>query len=248
MSNSKLCISICAKNSEELFERMVRAEDLADVIEVRFDCLEGEDIVEIANKLSATGKNFLLTFRSPEQGGHREISIEQRKEFWSQVPATKWADAEPDIVEDVEARGFEKLICSYHATSNTFANIRQIFALLADTKADVLKIAVPTDAAVDAIPLWNLLDAAKKENKGIIPIAMGEARLQQPAGDAADPRLFHDICLAWIRGRNCAWTDLGGRHAKCFSLERPQPRDGDLWHRRGRYHVFPFAVDAQRRF
>jgi len=175
MKNCNLCISICAKTSEELFEKIVRAEDLADVIEVRFDCLEGEDTLEIAKRLSATGKNFLLTFRSPEQGGHREISIEERKEFWTQVPNAKWADAEPDIVEDLEVRSFEKLICSYHATSNTFANIRQIFALLADTKADILKIAVPTDAAVDAIPLWNLLDAAKKENKGIIPIAMGEA-------------------------------------------------------------------------
>jgi 3-dehydroquinate dehydratase / shikimate dehydrogenase len=175
MNDGKLCISIRATSSEDLFEKIVRAEDFADVIEVRFDSLEGEDLVEIAKRISATAKNFLLTFRPVEQGGLRELEVEERKDFWSQVPNLKWADAEPDIIEDVEARGFEKLICSYHASSNTIANIRQIFALLADTKAEILKIVVPSTAAVDAIPVWNLLDSAKEANKKIVPIAMGEA-------------------------------------------------------------------------
>ncbi|MFL6466662.1 MAG: shikimate dehydrogenase [Pyrinomonadaceae bacterium] len=175
MNNGKLCISICAKSSEELFEMIVRAEELADVIEVRFDCLENEDRIAIAERLSATGKNFLLTFRSAEQGGPHAISTEERKAFWSNVPNAKWADAEPDIVEDVETRGFERLICSYHAASNTSANIRQIYALLAETKADVLKIAVPSEAAVDAIPVWKLFETSKNGGKGLVPIAMGEA-------------------------------------------------------------------------
>jgi 3-dehydroquinate dehydratase / shikimate dehydrogenase len=175
MNDGKLCISVRAKSSEELFEKIVRAEELADVIEVRFDSLEGENLVEIAKRISATGKNFLLTFRPAEQGGLRELQVEERKNFWSQVPNSKWADAEPDIIEDVEERGFEKLICSYHASSNTVANIRQIFALLADTKAEILKIVVPSAAAVDAIPVWNLLQSANDLNKKIVPIAMGEA-------------------------------------------------------------------------
>jgi 3-dehydroquinate dehydratase/shikimate dehydrogenase len=175
MNDVKLCISICAKSSEELFEKIVRAEDLADVIEVRFDCIDPDERIEIANHIASTGKNFLFTFRPAEQGGNAEIPVETRKEFWSLVPNSKWADAEPDIVEDVESRGFQKLICSYHASSNTVANIKQIFALLADTKTEVLKIAVPTESAVDAIPVWNLLESAKAENKSIVPIAMGEA-------------------------------------------------------------------------
>jgi 3-dehydroquinate dehydratase/shikimate dehydrogenase len=175
MNDVKLCISICAKSSEEVFEKIVRAEDLADVIEVRFDCIDAEERIEIAKRISATGKNFLITFRPSEQGGNSDLSVEVRKEFWSLVPNTKWADAEPDIIEDVETRGFEKLICSYHASSNTVANIKQIFALLADTKAEILKIAVPAESAVDAIPVWNLLESAKAENKSVVPIAMGEA-------------------------------------------------------------------------
>ena len=173
MNNGKICVSVCAKNSQELFEKIVRAEDIADLIEVRFDCLENENLLDIAKKLAATGKPFLFTYRSAEQGGHQDITTEDRKAFWSQVPANKWADLEPDIIEDFDGRGFERLICSYHASSNTAANIRQIFALLADTKAGIIKLAVPTDAAVDAIPVWSLLK--ESNGKAIVPIAMGEA-------------------------------------------------------------------------
>jgi 3-dehydroquinate dehydratase/shikimate dehydrogenase len=188
MNDTKLCISICAKNSEELFEKIVHAEDLADVIEVRFDCLGSEERLTIAEQLSATGKNFLITFRPAEQGGHTELEVSERKEFWARIPTSKWADGEPDVIEDIDTRGFEKVICSYHASSNTAGNIGQIFALLADTKADILKIAVPTNAAVDAIPVWNLIEAAKAANKKIVPIAMGEAgkwtRVLGPASGA----------------------------------------------------------------
>lgn len=175
MNNGKLCISICAKSSEELFEKIVRAEELADVIEVRFDCLDPHVRLDIAKRISATGKNFILTFRSAEQGGRQDLEVAERKEFWNAVPADKWADIEPDLIENVDIRGFEKLICSYHASSNSSTSIRQIFALLADTKADVLKIAVPTDSAVDSIAVWNLIEDAKAANKEIIPIGMGEA-------------------------------------------------------------------------
>ena len=175
MNNGTLCISICAKSSEELFEKIVRAEETADVIEIRFDCIEPSERLGIASQISATGKNFILTFRPAEQGGIIDLDVAERNEFWHAIPATKWADVEPDLIEAVESRGFEKLICSYHASSNTAANIRQIFALLADTRADVLKIAVPTDSAVDGIPVWKLIEKAKVAGKEIIPIAMGEA-------------------------------------------------------------------------
>ena len=175
MNKGKLCISIGAKNSEELFEKIVRAEELADVIEVRFDYVESDERLEIARRISATGKNFILTFRPAEQGGFRELDVPVRKEFWHSVPSSKWADVEPDLVEDVEARGFERLICSYHASSNTATNIRQIFSLLADTRADILKIAVPSTSAVDAIAVWNLMGDATAAKKGLIPVAMGEA-------------------------------------------------------------------------
>ena len=39
MNNGKICISVCAETADELIEQIKRSEDLADVIEIRFDCL-----------------------------------------------------------------------------------------------------------------------------------------------------------------------------------------------------------------
>ncbi len=40
MNNGKICVSVCAETADELIEQIKRAEDLADVIEIRFDCLK----------------------------------------------------------------------------------------------------------------------------------------------------------------------------------------------------------------
>ena len=39
MNNGKICISICAETAEDLIAQIKRAEELADVIEIRFDYL-----------------------------------------------------------------------------------------------------------------------------------------------------------------------------------------------------------------
>ena len=46
---------------------------------------------------------------------------------------------------------------------------------VASSNAPVLKIAVAVSDATDAVPVWKLLDHAKREGRGMIPIAMGEA-------------------------------------------------------------------------
>ena len=44
MNNGKICVSVCAETADEMIEQIKRAEDLADVIEIRFDCLENKEI------------------------------------------------------------------------------------------------------------------------------------------------------------------------------------------------------------
>ena len=75
MNNGKICVSICAETADELIEQIKRAEDLADVIEIRFDCLEENEAKKMLNNLVSLrqkiGKPFLITFRPKEQGGKR---------------------------------------------------------------------------------------------------------------------------------------------------------------------------------
>jgi 3-dehydroquinate dehydratase / shikimate dehydrogenase len=87
-----------------------------------------------------------------------------------------------------------KIICSFHSFQyliKEFQNIERIYSAMSaiflsgshsanftprpPRTVDIIKIAVKTDDITDSIPIWQLLNRAKSENKEIIPIAMGES-------------------------------------------------------------------------
>jgi len=182
MNNGKICVSVCAATADELIQQIKRAESLADVIEIRFDCLEKSELAvfedkkryELYQKLPATQKNYLTTFRPKEQGGNREVTQEERDHFWNSGYEIGWADCEEDFIEDSFYWIWEERICSYHDFNGVPDNLDEIYERLKATNADVIKIAVQTRDITDAIPVWKLLEKARSENRQIIPIAMGE--------------------------------------------------------------------------
>ena len=193
MNKGKICVSVCAKTADELIEQIKRAEDLADVIEIRFDCLEEINLETLWSKIKGIRKNFdgkfLATFRPSEQGGNRDLSLNQRKEFWRETYVYEfvdWGDFEFDFESEWNSyfeAVFNRMIYSFHNFTKTSVFIEPIYeqlAKLTDYKhprkdKDVVKIAVQADDITDTIPVWKLLKKAKSENKQIIPIAMGEA-------------------------------------------------------------------------
>ena len=73
MNNGKICISVCAETADELIMKWERAEEYADVVELRFDCLN-ETYLDDPDKLRAISntefrKPVLSTFRPKVQGG-----------------------------------------------------------------------------------------------------------------------------------------------------------------------------------
>lgn len=185
MNNGKICVSICAKSSEEFIEQIERAKSVADVIELRFDCLEKIEPEKLSNALQRIRRSFkgkfLATFRPTEQGGKRNLTVCEREEFWfdSGVPEfADWVDFELDFPKENTSKhsvkSFEKVIKSSHDFEKVPENLNEIYALLA-AKAKTLKIAVQTADIIDTIAVWKILERAKRENKQIIPIAMGEA-------------------------------------------------------------------------
>lgn len=65
MNNGKICISVCAETADELIEQIKRAEELADIIEIRFDCLVEREFDSAFQKLNnfEYKKTFLATLR-----------------------------------------------------------------------------------------------------------------------------------------------------------------------------------------
>jgi 3-dehydroquinate dehydratase/shikimate dehydrogenase len=177
MNNGRICISICAKTADELFEKLARAEPLADVIEVRFDCIEEAELEKAVGVAIASDSDVLATFRPAEQGGHRQLTRNARADFWnSGTDINFWGgDFELDVVDDSFYWLWGVRICSFHDFTGEASNPASIYDELVKTGAGILKIAIRTDNITDAIPLWQLSGKSRSAGKEIIPIAMGEA-------------------------------------------------------------------------
>ena len=179
MNNGKICISVCAETAEDLIAQIKRAEDLADVIEIRFDCLEPGQIQKVFAFL-ASKKTLLLTYRPIEQGGKVELNPSQRIAFWNAFVVnglfdsrTFLVDLEFDLKSQISNFKFQKII-SFHDFSGVPNDLEKIYKNLSEN-SQTIKIACQANDIIDAIPLWKLLEKAKSENQKIIPIAMGEA-------------------------------------------------------------------------
>ena len=174
MNNGKICVSVCAETADEMIEQIKRAEELADFIEIRFDCLNESEIKLIWNSQVAS-KPEICTFRPQEQGGKRDISKRERLEFWRSGNSLDCVDFEIDLYEMDVTWNHRLVICSHHDFNGVPENLVEVYNKLKTKNASVIKIAVQTNDIIDTIPIWKLIEKAKSENKQIIPIAMGEA-------------------------------------------------------------------------
>lgn len=180
MNNGKICVSVCAKTVDEFFAHIERAAEFADIIELRFDCLNENEVRNAAENLPKTGKEFLITFRPPEQGGKRALTLGERLKFWEfflwkNKKAKFYVDLEFDL-QMILKLDSDKTIVSYHDFSGDFKSSTATYDILnnlTETKDKIVKIAVQTNEISETPAVWKLLEKAEKENKKLIPIAMG---------------------------------------------------------------------------
>ncbi|HMJ08237.1 MAG TPA: shikimate dehydrogenase [Pyrinomonadaceae bacterium] len=183
MNNTKICISVCARRLDELVWKISEAAAFADVIEIRFDCLDENELDtaelsgQLRQRLSKPGSQVprLFTFRPSEQGGRREITRGERLSFWNSVATAEFADLEEDIAAAVTISPETMKICSHHDVAGVPENLGAVYERLSRTGADIIKIVVTARNATDGIGVWKLLETAKTKGPPIVPIAMGEA-------------------------------------------------------------------------
>ena len=180
MNNGKICVSVCAGTADELIEQIKRAEVLADIIEIRFDCLDESEFnisdlkesEKIFNKVLGN-KSFrdsiILTFRPKEQGGKRNLTLKERENFWNSGQDSWGGDFEEDVVENHLYWLYGPVICSYHDFNGIPENLIEIYERIKNMEAniDVIKIAVQANDITDSIPVWKLLERWKTEKEDI---------------------------------------------------------------------------------
>jgi 3-dehydroquinate dehydratase/shikimate dehydrogenase len=87
---ARVCVPVCVRRAAELRPSVERAAEVADIVELRLDCLEEGQLdaarAQLAALLGSTRLPFILTFRPREQGGGHTLSLAERAAFWRDVP------------------------------------------------------------------------------------------------------------------------------------------------------------------
>ncbi|HMF55271.1 MAG TPA: shikimate dehydrogenase [Pyrinomonadaceae bacterium] len=194
-SRARICIPVCEQRASDLVAAVARACEIADVVELRLDCLGGSELVKaldgLNQLLNARPCPVILTMRPAEQGGFHELDNFNRIVFWDEhflfnKPDADFADIELDLVlffREREGEGWQgllnwnRVICSYHNFGGLPDDLDEIYETMRATPARILKIAVQARDALDCLPVFRLLERGARDGREIIAVAMGQAGL-----------------------------------------------------------------------
>lgn len=184
----KMCVPIVAETIEDIIEnaRLIAANQ-PDCIELRIDWYENAEdtnqVLQLLQKVRNTIGDIVLlfTFRSKEEGGQKDISVEDYKHLCESVCASGYVD-----LIDVEAyreEGLLQAMCEMAHRSNVYVvasnhdfnatpsegDIVERLEYMDKMGADIPKIAVMPNTARDVL---NLLSAtvAYRERGGVKPV------------------------------------------------------------------------------
>src|SRR5256714_19127 len=201
---ARICVPVCARRADELRPFVARAAEVADIVELRLDCLDEDQLDSSRPRLAESLKSllhdlllnfttpFIITFRPAEQGGHRALDTSARVDFWQsaaeelsreEFQARVFADIELDLFESphgeslCDAAKSLSVICSHHDFRQTPADLASVYERAARTPARVIKIAARANVITDCLEVLRLLERARREGREMIAVAMGEAGL-----------------------------------------------------------------------
>jgi len=182
---SLICIPITETNVEAFLATIREAEQTADAIELRLDYLPGGSlpqlIAELRSRIAQISKPLIITFRPREQGGKRNLTIQDRYDFWRSLPqeiinAIAFADFELDLVESFVSEQppipWSKVICSWHNFDETPDDLSERFERMARTPAAVVKVATQANRISDCLRIFEIIERANQP-KPVIGLAMG---------------------------------------------------------------------------
>jgi 3-dehydroquinate dehydratase-1 len=159
----------------------------ADIIEIRIDYTKSvdftlSDLVELKNVLELP---TIITIRVPSEGGVNEFAYERKLSLWKKSfeMGFEYIDIELETVirneidiNNLKGDSKSKLILSYHDfdSDDTFENLVNYRNEMYELGADIAKLVVMYQNENTNEVILNLIEDARKMDKEIIAIAMGE--------------------------------------------------------------------------
>ena len=234
-NKTRVCVPVCVRRADELRPSVARAAELADVVELRLDCLEEDQLASartlLATLLGETPLPFIITYRPREQGGGRDVSLDERVAFWLELPEAlrdidegdrrerDFVDLELDLLESPRAGSLGELfkrfrvICSQHDFGATPADLEELFSRMARTPAEILKVATKANSITDCVEVLRLCERGHSSGRECIAVSMGEAgMLTRVLAPAFGSFLTYGVARRGAGDR--ARTDYGARAAR----------------------------------
>jgi len=174
---TRLCVSIFVHDVQQARREIaLAAEAGADLVELRLDELEDAD--RVPDLVAESPIGIVLTCRSASEGGHSELSDEQRLRLVSQI-----APGDDRVLIDFEHRALQRigpadihnrLIVSFHDFSGRPPTLTRTYAEMAAGPGHIVKLAWMARSIRDNIEALEILQSRQKPT---IALCMGEAGL-----------------------------------------------------------------------
>lgn len=180
---SKICVSIAARNIEQLKMQINQAFSFgADYVEIRFDFLNLSDMNEALSIANQVNRKAVYTLRSPEQGGQFKGNTSERiaclEKLSSSMPML--LDVELDTIKSNDNLAHylgeqnASLLISWHDFEKTPSNAQLTSTLYEMRKySQNVKIVTTAQKTEDSLSLLELYENSLGLN--LIAFAMGEA-------------------------------------------------------------------------
>ena len=185
--NQYVCVPVTESRGAEFIAALREADGVAEAVELRLDYLEVAELPAVLAWLAEQGGSLeaalVLTFRPREQGGHRDVTLGERQDFWRTlapeiIGRADFVDFEFDLVEslspEVPVVAWDKVICSWHDFGGMPEDLVARYDRMAATPAAVVKIAALANRIGDSLKIFELLRHARGK-KPVIALGMGLA-------------------------------------------------------------------------
>ncbi|MEA2037876.1 MAG: shikimate dehydrogenase [Nanoarchaeota archaeon] len=174
-----IAIPIIASTTNEALKDMRKCSKLADIIELRLDYIKKPNLKLL---LAKAPKPVIVTVRKKNEGGKLKIDEKNRIDLLKKAIDLKanFIDVEistkslKELIKKAK-KSKTKVIVSYHNFKKT--NKKEIidkYNKIKKLNPDIIKIVTHANSIDDNIPILDLIKKAKKENKKIIALCMGE--------------------------------------------------------------------------
>jgi len=173
-----ICVPIVGASMPKALEQIAAAENVADILELRLDLIDSFDLKAL---MSAVTKPIIVTNRSKLDGGQFKGNDEERVQALRDALAAgaDYVDIEVSTPREylqpfLEGHDTSRIIISYHDFSHTPEDINPLYEAMNELPGGIIKIVTYARDLNDNLKMFQLLERAKKENKKLIGLCMGD--------------------------------------------------------------------------